>query len=202
MLFIAGWYGAARIYATTHRIRAFTLPNIPAETRSEEIRDTLTIVAYNIAHGRGPELNQDNWSRDEVEQQKRLTEIGERVLAAKADIVVLNEVDFDCTWSHRTNQARWIARAARLKHLVEQANVDVTLPRYRWKFGNAILSRYPTSNYEFLNLPPMSEFEDIFVGNHDGVAASIGTPQGDRSTWRQSIWKFATPRRAEIAFPD
>ena len=173
LVFVVSWYAVARVYAVKHRITAFTVVSADATPRNDESENVLTIVAYNIAHGRGAALTQDNWNKNSSEQRERLTQIGQRIRDANADIVVLNEVDFDCTWSHRENQAHWIAKESGLKYVVQQANVDTSLPLYRWQFGNAILSRFPTDGQQFIDLPPMSPVEDFFAGNHDAVIANI-----------------------------
>ena len=171
---IAAWYATMRFHAKTYPVAAFEMQTDVERTAEAALRqDLLTIVTYNIAHGRGPELTQDNWNKNQIEQQERLTQIGNRIREAQADIVVLNEVDFDCNWSHRENQAHWIAKAAGLKYVIQQPNVDASLPFFRWKFGNAILSRFPTTGGQLVDLPPMSPIEDFFAGNHDAVLTEV-----------------------------
>ena len=41
-----------------------------------------------------------------------------------ADVVVLNEVDFDSTWTHSVDEARYLAEKAGYPFLAEQRNID------------------------------------------------------------------------------
>ncbi len=92
--------------------------------------------------------------------------------------MVLNETDFNSAWSYNVNQARYIAEKCGYSHILEQINMDVNFPFYRLCFGNAVLSRYPLKNAQFLNFPPRSGWEDFFAGNHDGVFCEARTPFG------------------------
>jgi len=73
--------------------------------------------------------------------------------------VVLNEADFDATWSGGINQAQWIAKHAGYPYHVEQRNYDVSLPFFKPRFGNAILSRWPILDAEQIELPAVSKWE-------------------------------------------
>lgn len=69
------------------------------ELSTEAMLDTsrLRIACYNIAHGRG--LSRSNWTGEtQAERLHRLDEIGDLLRELDADVVVLNEVDFEtCT---------------------------------------------------------------------------------------------------------
>jgi endonuclease/exonuclease/phosphatase family metal-dependent hydrolase len=71
------------------------------------------------------------------------------VLAAAApDIAFLQEVDDGVPRSHRHRQVDWLGDALGLPHRAFQANVKLTEGAY----GNAILSRFPLSGVEHLDL--------------------------------------------------
>ena len=89
------------------------------ETRTgdalDEVRtlpdSVIRLVSWNMAHARGGKLGETNWSDAEVRRQ-RLRGIGEQIREWDADIVVLNEVDFDTIWSNHEDQASIIANVA------------------------------------------------------------------------------------------
>lgn len=137
--------------------------------------DTLRVVTYNIAHGRGPALNAPNTAGGTAEERtQRLQRIGYALKAAGADLIALQEVDFNTWWSGGMDQARIIAEAAGMPYMVKQRNIDTGLPFWRrWEFGNVLLSRLPVKEANRLALPPYSDIEVLAAGNHDALTAVI-----------------------------
>jgi endonuclease/exonuclease/phosphatase family metal-dependent hydrolase len=87
----------------------------------------LRIATYNIAHGRG--LAESNWDGGSpADHEARLQAIAAELRAWPVDVVVLEEVDFDASWSHRVNQAEVLARAAGFPYWIEQSNYDLRFP--------------------------------------------------------------------------
>ena len=85
-----------------------------------------------------------NWQGGTLkERETRLTQIADLLRDLDADIVVLNEVDFDSSWSSSTNQARYLAKQAGYPYWAEQRNLDFRILIWKWRFGNAVLSKYP-----------------------------------------------------------
>ena len=118
----------------------------------------LSIVSWNIAwgYGWGSEGSGAPRSRDHFEQ--RLTEIASVLKKIDADIVLLQEVDFDSTRSHGIDQARYLALKTGYPFIVRaeswRANW-VPFPYWpirnhfgRMHSGGAILSHYPLTNAE------------------------------------------------------
>ncbi len=157
-----------------HRAAVLEVPENP-QPPPRRAPDTLRLLTYNIAHGRGPNLGAKNTDGgNETEKRERLIRIGQEIQALGADIVFLQEVDFNCWWSHNMDQAAIIAEAAGFETIVRQRNIDSGLPVFRrYDFGNALLSRLPISEVSRLKLPAYSELEAIFAGNHDGLVAKI-----------------------------
>ena len=144
---------------------------VPAPGEPERIR----IVTYNIAHGRGQA--QSNWQGgSQREREQRLKEISELLRDIDADIVVLNEVDFDSSWSYHVNQARYLAEHAGYPYWVEQRNLDFRVAIWTWRFGNAILSRYALSEAQVIDVPALSQSEAIFVGSKRCVLCRVQGP--------------------------
>ncbi len=132
----------------------------------------LRIGAYNIAHGRGSGSN--NWAGgDEAERLARLRKIAGFLRDANLDVVVLNEVDFDSSWSFRVNQAEFLACEAGFPFRTEQRNIDVEVPFFSWRFGNAVLSKYPISAAQLVEYPAYSQWEAVLGGKKNGLLCTI-----------------------------
>ena len=173
VVFLTVWFFAHRFLVVATVSYETSVAPVSASGRS------LSVGGFNIAHARGGQLGQGNWAQSTKQDLHiHLTNIARQIREADLDIVVLNEVDFDSAWSHSVNQARYIAKEAGYAFVVEQRNMDVGFPFYRFAFGNAILSRYPVIESEFVDFEPHSVLEDIVVGNHDGIMTTLETPVG------------------------
>jgi|GEM_PF-657157 len=143
-------------------------------------RDTLRIGCYNIAHGRGGEAGQSNWSGGSKEvRTKRLSAIATLIRDQNLDVVVLNEVDTGCTWSHGVDQVDELARQARYAHALKQRNLDLWVPFFSVRIGNAIVSRHPVTAAKKIDLPAVRDWEPWLIGEKDAARATIdwqGTP--------------------------
>lgn len=144
--------------------------------------DSLRVLTYNIAHGRGPELGISNRDGgDEAAKRERLVQIGHQLKSLGLDLIFLQEVDFNTWWSHGMDQAAIIAEAADFPYIARQRNFDTGLPFYRrYDFGNALLSRLPIKEVERLKLPAYSDLEDLFAGNHNAMAATIALSENEQ----------------------
>ncbi len=133
---------------------------------------SLTIACYNIAHGRGQSTT--NWTGESRQlRTERLDDLADLIRSANADIVVLNEVDFDSSWSHSVNQAAYLAKAAGYPYWAEQRNLDFRVLCWTWRFGNAILSRLPIKESRVIDFPSHRMVESILAGKKRGLSCSI-----------------------------
>ncbi|WFB36411.1 endonuclease/exonuclease/phosphatase family protein [Kiritimatiellota bacterium B12222] len=167
--------GFLRITLTRdQRAATLTLPENPSPPPATS-PDTLRILTYNIAHGRGPELGALNSDGGDYDvKYDRLVRIGQEIKNLGVDVVFLQEVDFNCWWSDNMDQAAIIAEAAGFDYVVRQRNIDSGLPLIRrYDFGNALLSRLPVEDARKFKLPPYSDLEVLFAGNHDGLLAKV-----------------------------
>lgn len=160
------WACANRFIAPTRSVRLFSHES----TTTWPEPKTLRVAAYNIAHARGPQASTDNWTGDRKNQLAKLAAL---IQSWDADVVVLNEADFDATWSGGINQAQWIAKQAGYPYHAEQRNYDVSLPFFKLRFGNAILSRWPILNAERIELPAFSKWESWFVGKKNALLVTL-----------------------------
>lgn len=132
----------------------------------------LRIACYNIAHGRGQSTS--NWTGESrIIRQQRLDEIAKQIALIDADIIILNEVDFDSSWSFSVNQAKYLADAAGYAYRAEQRNLDFRVLFWKWRFGNAVLSRFPIRDATVLNFPNYSQAETLLAGKKRGVECVV-----------------------------
>ena len=134
---VFGPYLVSRMVANQNRIRSFEFDVGQPRSASPALR----VVSFNLAHGRGP--TDDNWEEPGMDKWDRIQKIAKLLKTLDADVVVLNEVDFNSSWSGGQDQAAAIATEAEYPYLVEQRNLDFRVLHRRWNFGNAILSKSP-----------------------------------------------------------
>ena len=166
--FVLPWAG----YRITAADRAVDVVEIVSgSTPVASVSEAFKVVTWNIAHGRG---NIDtNLAGSNVEKKERVDQIAKLLQQIGADVVVLNEVDFNATWSGGQNQARAIAEAAGYRWCATQTNLDFGFVFRRWHFGNAILSRHPISNARSVDLQPLKQWEDWLVGSKRGLMCEV-----------------------------
>lgn len=171
VLVSVAFYLVGRIESSSNTISIEKLTFAEQDTKLSA--DSIVFSTYNIAHGRGPELGLSNWSGTTEQKKVRLRDIGLFLKTSKVDVVILNEVDFDASWSGRLDQAQMIAEAGEFPFIARQVNYNLSLPGFSIKFGNAILSRFPIKSAERIPLPSLSTMESLGVGNHDAIQAHI-----------------------------
>ena len=149
------------------KVQVFSADSSPPQ----ETRTSLTILAYNIAHGRGP--TGGNWDGPVADDRKRIGEIAELIRQHNPDVVVLNEVDFNATWSGHQNQAAAIAEQAGFPYRVEQRNLDCRFLYGSWRFGNALLSWFPIVEAEPIDYPVLNRWEHLLAGSKQGCVCTL-----------------------------
>lgn len=169
VVLVCGPYFVSRVRSPGRQIR---VRSSVEETRvSAEAASQIRLLSFNIAHGRG--ATEGNWEGTVAEKRKRIMDIADVIGNSQADVVILNEVDFCSTWSGHQNQAEAIALRAGFPHWVEQRNLDFRLIYGSWKFGNAVLSRFPIVAAEALRFPALRSSEKFFAGCKQGVICTI-----------------------------
>jgi len=172
-----GPYVVSRARSAGRRVRIVELPDVAAAEFTGNVR-TLRILTYNIAHGRG--ATDGNWDEGGDAKRKRIAAIANLIAEQKPDVVVLNEIDFHAVWSGGQNQAEAIARQAGFRYRVEQRNIDFRFAYGSWKFGNAVLSRYPIIATELIDYPPVAVWEAWLAGKKRGVVCTLELSPGQR----------------------
>lgn len=104
---------------------------------------TLSIASFNIAHGRGTTFHQMLCSKKTI--LKNCNRIAHLLEKLRADIVLLQEIDFSAPWSKYINQLNTINHQNSYPY---QAIGNNQQQNYFLKFayGNAILSKIPLLN--------------------------------------------------------
>ena len=139
-------------------------------TNSEESLETyeLNILTWNIAFVQGAGSDGKNYDpKNAKEMEDNLIKIGDAIRQSKADIVLLQEIDFDSSRSHNIDQLEKLSDITGLRY---GAYANSWKARYvpfpfwppnkqfgRMESGGAVLSRYPiTSNNVELYKKPES----------------------------------------------
>jgi endonuclease/exonuclease/phosphatase family metal-dependent hydrolase len=175
--FVFAWYILGRVTSPLRAAKVISSTNYPRPGQATP--GVLKIGTYNIAHGRG--LAEGNWAgRDREADLERLRAIGRLLAGQELDVVVLNEVDFGCTWSRGVNQAEVIAREAGFPYRAEGRNLDVQLPFLAFRFGNAVLSRFPIVEARAVDYPAYSRLEALAAGKKRGLLCTLELPGGKR----------------------
>lgn len=177
LVIIVGWFIANRLISPWRSVRIVEDVEVDGALATSASR--LRVMTYNIAHGRGQA--KQNWGEQADDHRSdRLADIALLIKDANADVVVLNEVDFDAFWSGHANQAQIIARLAGYQHRVEHRNMDASLPLFRMRFGNAVLSRYPIIEAKQVAFPGYRWWETLSAGKKQAAVCMILLPDGRR----------------------
>ncbi|MFK7959664.1 MAG: endonuclease/exonuclease/phosphatase family protein [Phycisphaerales bacterium] len=137
----------------------------------------LRLLLWNIAHGRG--LSDDNHTGESLaERMDRHDAIAAVIRDKRPDIVILNEVDFDVPWSHGVDHAHVLADATGLPHRATQTNFDVQIVHQTYRWGNAVLSRWPITAARDVPIPGFATWESLLAGQKRAALHELDTPDG------------------------
>lgn len=119
---------------------------------------TLTVVVWNVAWGYGRGSEGRGGPKPLEHFEATLERMATTLSEAHADVVLLQEVDFDATRSHHRNQARILARKAGFGFVAEAESWKANwVPFPYWpptahfgqlSSGGAVLSRFPIEHNE------------------------------------------------------
>lgn len=108
--------------------------------------NSLRVLTFNIAHGRGLSLYQGFQSMKRIE--RNLCRIAALLKESKADVVALQEVDQDSFWNKRVDCLQFLQEKAGFEHALMGVNTRREHPRRNLAYGNGILSKYPVHFWE------------------------------------------------------
>ncbi|MEO0422725.1 MAG: endonuclease/exonuclease/phosphatase family protein [Pseudomonadota bacterium] len=157
VLWMAGGLQPPKTFeAAVTQVDALT-PTTPHDTQ------TLRLLIWNVAWGYGEGSAGAGPKKPKEHFEQTMAAMAAVVREASADIVLLQEIDFDATRSYHQNQARAIAEAAGLPYVAEAVSWRanwVPFPYWppadhfgRMSSGGAILSRFPLSDHRVELLP-------------------------------------------------
>lgn len=132
----------------------------------EEHPSVVKILTWNLGFLYGQGSEGPGYEHREIDFYKRnLEQLAKEILEAQADIVCLQEIDFESSRSHDINQAQYIAIKAGYPYVAEAVSWDanyIPFPYWpltnnfgRMKSGGAVLSKYPIldNNVHLLSKP-------------------------------------------------
>lgn len=181
VMLTAAWWLVGRVTADSRQLQIHRTAESPTSEAATEGSSTFRILAWNIAHGRGDVgtgLLRNFQGGDDVTRTLRLMRIAQVIRDADADVVILNEVDFDASWSGRINQAEFLARALGYGVRIEQRNYDLQLPFGVLEFGNALLSTLPVDTAMWVEIPPHRRVEAVAAGAKASSVVRLDAPGG------------------------
>jgi len=100
----------------------------------------LRLITYNIAHGRG--LSPYQGLTSNVRVRYNLLRIARLLRTLQADIVALQEIDFDSHWNGRIDMLEFLREKMRFPHACQGVN-NIRAGKKPLRYGNAFLSRQP-----------------------------------------------------------
>jgi endonuclease/exonuclease/phosphatase family metal-dependent hydrolase len=113
-----------------------------------QIRDTLTLVNLNIAHGRRTNLNQILVSNEKT--KINLRQIADFLNEVDADIVAVQEADGPSWWSGNFDHVAFLANGGKFSQFVHELHAHLWIGHY----GTGVLSRLPIRAGYALTFPP------------------------------------------------
>ena len=150
------------------------------------------ILAFNLNHG-----GRFDAYRDRAAAHAHLDRLAGAIRDARADLVLLSEVDFDVQKSHRLDQAHELAVRAGFPHVVEGVDHELRSPWFSFRAGNALLSRWPVLQAKNHDLPPAG-IRRALIGGRRALEAQIalgGLPTSVVVVHLDSSWGGAIRER-------
>lgn len=152
-------------WSTQEKILNPDIVNIEPDEMMEvsQTPSVLKILTFNVGflYGRGSEGPGYEY-RELPFYQTTLDKISKEIKDWDADVVCLQEVDFDSSRSHGMNQAQYIAKKSGHPYVAEAVSWEsnyIPFPYWpmknnfgRMKSGGAIISKYPLSDHEVVLL--------------------------------------------------
>lgn len=149
--------GQHKIAASTSNIETDDMMEIP------ETPSVIKVLTFNIGYLYGKGSEGPGYAHRDIDYyENALKKISDEIKSWEADIVFLQEIDFEASRSAYVNQAEFIAKKAGYPYVAEavswRANY-IPFPYWpiknnfgRMSSGGAILSRYPLSEHQYVLL--------------------------------------------------
>jgi endonuclease/exonuclease/phosphatase family metal-dependent hydrolase len=144
------------------------------------LSDNIKVASYNIHFGVG--FNSKTLLNNYQNYLDRLNEISDILSKIDADIVLLQEVDFNSKRTHNIDQAKYLAKKSNFAYLVEHTTIrEKFYPFHHNIFGNidhglCILSKYPITKANallFENFSNIPFFLKWLFSQHGALECTI-----------------------------
>lgn len=145
------------------------------------------LLTFNIAHARGPALHQGLGRSDRY--RRNLERIAALIKRLGADIVALQEIDVDSSWSGRFDHVAYLREHTGLAHGAFGGTNHRRAGRFRIWYGNAVLSRFPIVHHE------SGVFEHALVAKKGFLFAEFELPQGRLPLVNVHLHHSSRPKR-------
>ena len=171
------------------------LPRIDYEEREMKITEKkeLTVMTWNIAHGRGLKFHQAN-IRDKEELYQNLDGICQTIEEVRPDIVGFTEIDFKSSWNFKIDQLDYIAEKCGYPYTARVITHVVHIGIYQVKFGDAIMSKFPIKSIESGYFNEKDEGERI-IASRKYALARVDTPDGELDVVHVHLSPFSGKKR-------
>jgi endonuclease/exonuclease/phosphatase family metal-dependent hydrolase len=152
----------------------------------------LSVMTWNIAHGRGLKFHQAN-IRDKEELYRNLDGICQTISEARPDIVGFTEMDFKSSWNFKVDQLDYIAEKCGYSYTARVVTHVFHLGIYQVKFGDAIMSKYPIKN---ISSGYFRDGDDKkLIATRKYALARIDTPHGELDVIHVHLSPFSGKKR-------
>tara|TARA_A100001037_G_scaffold303654_1_gene338218 strand:- start:4985 stop:5863 length:879 start_codon:yes stop_codon:yes gene_type:complete len=152
----------------------------------------LSVMTWNIAHGRGLKFHQMN-IKDREELYRNLDGISGTISRENPDIVGFTELDFDSSWNFNIDQLDYIAEKCGYPYTARVVTHVFHLGVYQVKFGDAIMSKYPIKN---ISSGYFRDGDDKkLIATRKYALARIDTPQGELDVIHVHLSPFSGKKR-------
>ncbi len=145
------------------------------------------LLTFNIAHARGPALHQGLGRADRYRQN--LARIAALIKRLGVDIVALQEIDVDSSWSGRFDHVAFLCEHTGLAHSAFGATNHRRAGGLHIRYGNALLSCHPIVHHE------SGVFEPALVAKKGFQFAELELPQGRLPLVNVHLHHSSRPKR-------
>lgn len=186
------------------------LPGVTTSSAAPSL--PLTVVSWNVSWGYGWGSEGAGGAKPEAHFERTIARMGEVLKSLDADIVLLQELDFDSTRSHHVDQAERLAQLAGLPYVTKALSWDKRwVPFPYWppsahfgtvRSGGAILSRFPlgATRVETVEKPSDQAFlYRLFYLFRYHQEATADTPWGEVSILNTHVDAFHRENRVAHA---
>ena len=126
----------------------------PSEATNRSPAPTLTVMTWNIAHGRGTSPNQ--FGHPEATYKANIDAVARAIARESPDVVALQEADAASAWSGSFDHVARIVEATKYANVHHGLHFEAGVGPLAARYGTAILSQLPLRDTASSKLPDRS----------------------------------------------